>query len=169
MRMLLLSLLALAPISTAACSRARFPETEPGDPRAGAKKSDGPGDLAEEELHKLQGSWQVASSIWNGVPEPAAARTVTYLFQGDKVIVLDRDGNRYQEETIKLMSDQTPKAIDCWGKDGSQAAALGIYSLEADTLQWCSAKAANKVRPTSFGSEPGSRHSLMVLRRKKSI
>src|SRR5260370_15369884 len=93
-------------------------------------------------------------------------RSVMILFQGDKFVLVDKDGNR-QEETIKLIPDQDPKAINCSSKGGDQAAP-GIYSLEGDTFRWCSAGGNNAVRPTSFASERGSKQSLMVLRREKS-
>jgi uncharacterized protein (TIGR03067 family) len=146
-----LSLLAVAALCAAACSRAR-PPAATADP--------GRGDLDE-----LQGAWVIESSVWNGVPEPAAARTVTIRFEGDKFVVLDKDGNR-QEETIKLMPGREPKAIDCWSKGGSRAAP-GIYTLAGETFKWCSAGGGNTVRPTAFASPPGSKQSLMVLRRKK--
>ena len=92
------------------------------------------------------------------------ARTVTVLFQGDKFVVIDKDGNR-QEETIQLRPDENPKAIDRWGKDGGRPSP-GIYALDGDTLQWCSAGGGSPVRPTAFASQPGSRHSLLVLRRQ---
>jgi len=87
------------------------------------------------------------------------------LFQSDRFIVVDRDGNR-QQETFKLLPDQNPKAIDCTSKRGGQPAP-GIYSLDGDVFKWCSAGGSNKIRPTSFSSEPGSKQSLMVLRRAK--
>jgi uncharacterized protein (TIGR03067 family) len=120
---------------------------------------------AAGDLDKLQGAWRVESSLWNGVADPATERTVTIRFEGDKFVVVDRDGNR-QEETIRLMPDRTPKAIDCSSK-GSGAAAPGIYSLEGDTFTWCSARGSNRTRPVSFTSTPGSKQSLMVLRRAK--
>jgi uncharacterized protein (TIGR03067 family) len=150
------SLVAIALLSTTACSRPRAPA---------AAAPDAPRNLAKEDLDKLQGTWRIESSFWNGVREPDIARSVTILFQGDKFIVVDKDGNR-QEETITLMPDQNPKAIDC-SSQGSGQAAPGIYSLEGDKFTWCSAGGTNKVRPTSFASERGSRQSLMVLRREK--
>jgi uncharacterized protein (TIGR03067 family) len=116
-------------------------------------------------LAKLQGTWRIETSVWNGRPDPEIVRSITVLFQGEKFIVIDRDGNR-QEERIKLMPEQNPKAIDCWSKGGGQAAP-GIYSLEGDVFRWCSAGGSNKVRPTAFASAPGSKQSLMVLRREK--
>ena len=138
----------LALLSTTACSRSRSP------------------DLAKEDLDKLQGTWRIESSLWNGVPEPEVAKRARYLFQGNKFIVVDIDGNR-REETIRLMPDQTPKAIDCSSKGDGQTLP-GIYELEGDTLRWCSPLGSPKVRPTSFTSQPGSRQYLMVLRREKN-
>src|SRR5262249_5909225 len=116
----LLSFVVIALLSITACSRPRLPVA--------------PRDPAKEDLDKLQGTWRIESSLWNGAPEPEAARSVTILFQNDKFIVVDKDGNR-QEETIKLMPDQHPKAIDCWSKGGGRAAP-GIYTLEGDTFTW---------------------------------
>jgi uncharacterized protein (TIGR03067 family) len=148
---------ALALLSTTACSRSRSP---------GAAAFAQPRDLAKEDLDKLRGTWRIESSWWNGVPESEAAKSVTILFQGDKFIVVDKDGNR-QEETIRLMPDQTPKAIDCWSKGGGRASP-GIYELDGHTFRWCSPLGSPKVRPTSFSSQPGSRQYLMVLRREKN-
>jgi uncharacterized protein (TIGR03067 family) len=103
--------------------------------------------------------------MWNGVPDPPAAKSVTVIFDGDKFITVDRDGNRLVER-IKLMPEQNPKAIDYWNKD-SGPAQPGIYTLEGDHFTWCSAGGGNKVRPTEFSSKPGSKQSLMVLRREK--
>jgi uncharacterized protein (TIGR03067 family) len=149
-------LVALALLSTTACSRSRSPAAASARPR-------GP---AEEDLEKLQGAWRIDSSWRDGVPEPEAARGVTILFRGDKFIVVDKDGNR-QEETIRLMPDRTPKAIDCWSKGGGQASP-GIYELEGDTFRWCSPLGSPKVRPAGFSSQTGSRQYLLVLRREKN-
>jgi uncharacterized protein (TIGR03067 family) len=147
----------IALITISACSGPRSPE---GEASAATR------DLAKQDLDKLQGAWRVESSIWNGVEDPEIAKSVTILFQDDKFIVVDRDGKRQEPERIRLIPDQNPKAIDCWSKGGSQPSP-GIYSLEGDVFKWCSAGGGNKVRPTSFASTPGSKQSLMVLRREK--
>jgi uncharacterized protein (TIGR03067 family) len=158
MKWLPISFVFVALITISACSGPRSPQGE-----AGAATRD----LARQDLDKLQGTWRVESSIWNGVEDPEIAKTITILFQEDKFIVVDRDGIRQQPERIRLMPEQNPKAIDCWSKGGNQPAP-GIYSLEGDIFQWCSAGGGNKVRPTSFASNPGSKQSLMVLRREKN-
>lgn len=147
----LLRFVLVAVFAAGACSRPR-----PAPPAPAA-------DAAQAELARLQGAWRIEASWWNGTPEPEAARTVTILFQGDKCVTVDRDGNRL-EETVRVRPEQAPKGIDRWGKDAGPPAP-GIYALEGDTLRWCSAGGANPTRPNVFASEPGSRHSLLVLRR----
>jgi uncharacterized protein (TIGR03067 family) len=144
-------------LSIAACSRLRSPAAAP--PAASR-------DLAQSELDRLQGSWRIESSLWNGVSDSEAIKSVTIVIQRDHFIWVDRDGNR-RTDTIRLMPEQNPRAIDYWSK-GENQASVGIYSLERDTFTWCSAGEDNKIRPTSFASERGSKQSLMVLRRKKN-
>lgn len=156
MRWLPFSLLFITLITTSACSGPRSPEGE-----ASAATSD----PAKQDLDKLQGTWRIESSMWNGVEEPPIAKKLKIIIQDDKFIQVDIDGNRLSN-TIKLMPGQTPKAIDFWSWDGDGRASPGIYSLEGDTFKWCSAGGSNKVRPTSFASTPGSKQSVMVLRRE---
>lgn len=157
MKWLQFSCMVGAMLNSAACSGPRSPEREAS---AASRHS------TKQDLEKLQGTWRIESSFWNGVPDPEIAKSVKIFFQDDKFIVEDRDGIR-QEETIRLIPDQNPKAIDCSSKGAAQANP-GIYLLEGDTFQWCSAGGGNKVRPTSFASNPGSKQSLMILRRTKS-
>lgn len=103
----------------------------------------------------------VESSLWNGVADPEVVKSVTIVIQGDSFIWVDRDGNR-RMDTIRLMPEQSPRAIDYLSR-GENQASLGSYSLEGDTFTWRSAGGNNKVRPTSFTSERGSKQSLMVL------
>ena len=149
--------LSLGLLSMAACSGSRTPEGT-----AGAATTE----LAQQELSKLQGTWRIQSSTWNGVPESEVALWATYIFQGDKFIVVDRDGNR-MEERIQIIPNQNPTAIDCWSKDGKGQPTPGIYTLEGDTLTWCSqGGGSHRTRPNSFSSEPGSKRSLLILKRE---
>jgi uncharacterized protein (TIGR03067 family) len=144
-------------LSIPACSRRRSPAAAP---------SAASGDLARSELDRLQGSWRIESSVWNGRSDPEVIKSVTIIIQGDNFIWVDRDGNR-RTDTIRLMPEQNPRAIDYWSKTENKDS-VGIYTLEGDTFTWCSAGGNNKGRPTAFASERGSRQSLMVLRRKKN-
>jgi uncharacterized protein (TIGR03067 family) len=167
MKWLPIALVVIALLSTTACSGRRATDAAPrAQPRPDAATPAAPRDLAKEDLAKLQGAWRIESSIWNGVREPETAKSVMIVFQGDKFITVDKDGNRL-EDAIKLFPHQNPKAIDYWSKGGGQAAP-GIYALEGDTFKWCSAGGNNQIRPTSFVSEHGSKQSLVVMRRKKS-
>jgi len=157
MRWLLVSIPIVALSSVTGCS-------EPRSPGAAARASSPK--VTGSDLDQLHGTWRIETSTWNGVEDPDMAKSVTIHFQGDKFIIVDRDGNR-QEETIKLMPDRNPKAIDCTSKGGGQPAP-GIYSLKGDTFRWCSAGGTNKIRPTEFSSRAGSRQSLLVLRRARS-
>ena len=145
----------IALLSTTACSRSPSPV---------AITPAAPGNLAKEDLDKLQGTWRIESSVWNGVTERGVALRATLIIQGDKLTWVDEDGIHYQEDTLKLMPDQSPRAIDTWNKG---KAVPGIYSWEGDAFRWCSAGGENRVRPTTFSSKPGSKHSLMLLRRQK--
>ena len=167
MKKYLFLLAVLAMLNATGCSRlGSVEDASAADTGRPVPTTPGSGDRLRDDLDKLQGTWRIESSLWNGDPQPEADMHMRIIFQGNKLIVVDNDNQR-KEETIKLMPDQHPKAIDYWSKRGSQAAP-GIYSLEGDTFTWCSATGRNKVRPTSFSSQPGSKQSVLVLRREKS-
>jgi uncharacterized protein (TIGR03067 family) len=163
----LFSIVLLAVLSTTGCSRLRSVENasaaSTGEPVPTSAVS---ADRVRDDLEKLQGTWRIEASIWNGVRQSDADKQLRIIFQANKLIVVDKD-DQHREETIKLMPDRRPKAIDYWSKGGGQASP-GIYALEGDTFTWCSASGSNKVRPTSFSSEPGSKQTVLVLRREKS-
>jgi uncharacterized protein (TIGR03067 family) len=154
--LLLFSFPVLACLSVAGCSEPRMVK---------AAASSAPKRRVDADLDKLQGAWRIESSTWNGVDDPEIAKSITIIFEGDKFIVVDRNGNR-QTETIRLRADQNPKSIDCTSQTRGQLLP-GIYSLEGDVFKWCSAGGGNTIRPTSFSSQPRSKQSLMVLRRAK--
>jgi uncharacterized protein (TIGR03067 family) len=157
------SLLALTLLSIPGCARTSDGGATANTAPGAAAIPVVPRDLAADDLNMLRGKWEIERLVWNGVRDPDAGNGVAYIFEGDKFIMVDDKGNR-QVETIKLLPGQYPKAIDCWGEAGQ--AVPGIYSLENDTLTWCAAGGGNKNRPTAFSSEPGSKQSLMVFRRK---
>jgi uncharacterized protein (TIGR03067 family) len=168
MKRRLFLLLTLALLDTTACSWPAAPEATPqAQPGLAAAATRTTADPVKQDLDKLQGTWQVESTVWNGSREPEAAQNVRFIVQGDQLICVDKDGNRMEADRILLMPAQNPKGIDYWSKGQGQAAP-GIYSLDGDTFIWCSAGGKTRIRPTTFSSEPGSRQSLMVLRRRKS-
>ena len=112
------SFVVIALVSTSACSGPSSPV---------AATSAAPSDLAKEELDRLRGTWRIESSVWNGVPERGVALSVTLIFQGNKLTWVDKDGIQYQEDTIKLMPDQSPKAIDNWSKAEAKPRQASIH------------------------------------------
>jgi uncharacterized protein (TIGR03067 family) len=58
-----------------------------------------------------------------------------------------------------------PKAMDLRSERGKDIT-LAIYELKCDTLRVCCSP-LGKPRPTEFASQPGSGHSLIVLKRAK--
>jgi len=64
--------------------------------------------------------------------------------------------------------DPVKKTLDAHGiKDPvSGKTYLGIYSLEGDTLKWCSNSGSNK-RPKDLSVSPTGSHFLMILQRQK--
>jgi len=88
-------------MSVSGCSEPRFPQSLA---RAASPSPTDP------DLAKLQGTWRIESSAWNGIEDPAIAKSVTIVFEGDKFSTVDIDGIR-MPETIKLMPDQNSKAL----------------------------------------------------------
>src|SRR5579862_1146879 len=105
----------------------------------------------EEDLKKLQGTWQFVSHEMDGKagpPEEVAKMKIDFtgnkwaLREGDMVI---------QEGTQKLDPTQKPAHIDAMVTGGADkgSAMLGIYELKGDTIKCCF-DPEGKQRPTSF-------------------
>jgi uncharacterized protein (TIGR03067 family) len=134
---------AIVLLSTTACSRPRSPV---------AAASAAPGDAAKTDLDKLQGTWRIEALVWNGVPERDVALSVTLVFQGNKLTWVDKDGIPYQEDTIQLMPDQSPRAIDNRSKGRGQAVP-GISPVPCAGELWCDVS-CRRDQIASSGSVP---------------
>ena len=156
MKRMFFSSAVIALVTLIGCSEQRFSKGTSNVSLPGQTKSD---------ADQLQGSWRIESSRWNGVEDPEIAKTVAVRFQGDKFIVVDKDGNS-RTETIQLNPGLDPKTIDCTNSDNGRPSP-GIYTLEGDVFTWCSSGGGNTIRPIAFSSQPGSKQSLIVLRRVK--
>jgi uncharacterized protein (TIGR03067 family) len=122
-------------------------------------------DDAKGDLDKMQGEWQMVSSVQNGkeVP-PEVAEKIVRTIKGDKY-TLTADGKEIAKGTFKIDPSKKPKTIDA-KREGSDDAAPGIYELEGDTQKVC-LSAPGKDRPSEFSSKEGSGHVLTVWKRKK--
>jgi uncharacterized protein (TIGR03067 family) len=125
---------------------------------------------APQERQKLAGTWKGFVVEGRGespdrgpvklelkVTEQAMAG---HEFKGTNLV--DHGHGEYTIDT-----SQSPWVLDAWQTNelGRKQNFIGIYKLEADTLQWC--VSPRKVRPTEFRSGDGS--FLLILKRQKAV
>jgi uncharacterized protein (TIGR03067 family) len=90
----------------------------------------------KKELEKLQGTWVVVSSYFNGKSDEQSKGT-KLMFADEKLIVTSQEG-AVQKETYKLDPTMRLRAIDLVRDYGEiKITTLGIYELEGDTLKLC--------------------------------
>jgi uncharacterized protein (TIGR03067 family) len=117
-----------------------------------------------DDAKQLQGSWMVVSAE---APDEQGKELLEakLSIEGD-VFTLK---NSKREETINFRLDpgKKPKQIDFIDKN-KEAVALGIYSLEGDTLKLCWGKTSQtKDRPTEFATKANGDLVFLVLKRDK--
>jgi uncharacterized protein (TIGR03067 family) len=149
------------------------PATQPQSPDKvdGSKQSNSL--LAESEMKKLQGSWQVIK--WEDESgQPASAdemKDFTLSFEGDVLTMRkgkDDPGTKCQ---FRIDPAKLPKWIDLGMPAISAGATVleGIYSLEGDELSLCiTSGKRNDVappRPTEFKTKPNEKYAVLVLTR----
>jgi uncharacterized protein (TIGR03067 family) len=120
-----------------------------------------------QEMEKHQGTWIAVSFCRDGQETPAEiVRTITRTVEKEHV-VWKRDGKSFAGTTLVLDPRPDPHAIDVIPDGGPSRGkrVLGIYKLNKDTLTLCMAD-ADQPRPREFTAKKGSRHTLMVFRRR---
>ena len=140
------------------------------------------------ETERLAGTWVPTSLEMDGELAPQAALKDSRLFiTGDTIVFQGGDlSARPEKQRYILNVNASPRTIDIIvtieepptfkkidedkiepvpGK-AYTATALGIYSLEGDTLQLCMSKPGLKRRPTGFFTREGSGSTLMVFKRQ---
>jgi uncharacterized protein (TIGR03067 family) len=125
--------------------------------------------MNDEELAKLQGTWQQVHYERDGVVEPVddeeGWRPVTTL-TGDRFSVTIADGSVVLEGRFTISANQDLKAIDWLDESGPYASdhpILAIYEVTDTRFAFCAAY-DGAPRPSNFATRPG-----LVLRRMKRI
>jgi uncharacterized protein (TIGR03067 family) len=121
----------------------------------------GPAGEAEQELEKLQGTWQAVAGWWGTAPgTPQELRATTFTIRGDKWRLRD-EGPPY---VILLDPTTEPKQFDRVETDGRSAGnrRLGIYKWDGDRLTI--AFSSNGIqRPSGFSPKDLPRKELPGL------
>jgi uncharacterized protein (TIGR03067 family) len=121
-------------------------------------------DPAQDELKKLEGTWEFKSSDLAGKPVPAEfLRDGKLVIKGDKY-TLSTLGEVTDEGTIKIDPTKKPRTIDRVSTKIKDFTTYGIYELDGDKLRICE---NGQKRPTEFDSSKGMLTSLNTFQRKK--
>jgi len=129
--------------------------------------------LAEAEMKKLQGAWQVIR--WEDESgQPASAgemKDFTLSFDGDVLTMRKSKDDPGTKCQFRIDPARLPKWIDMGMPAISDGATVleGIYSLEGDDLSLCiTSGSVNNVRPprpTEFKTKPNEKYAVLVLTR----
>jgi uncharacterized protein (TIGR03067 family) len=141
------------------------------------------GGQAEDELAKLNGTWEVIEATDNGEPVPQEKiKGFRFVFHKEMLEWIGPDEKKEDEFRVRLGSKQEPSAIDLvqtprFAPKKEQTTALihelqeettsAIYELKGDTLRMCLPRRGAWQRPTSFKAEKDSRETSFTLKRVK--
>jgi len=118
----------------------------------------------EADLPKIEGIWHVESVTADGKPNPRMLGA-QFVFGDGKMSIQGAGGEKLPDATFALDASTTPKSIEITTPSAGQTGGgLGIYSIEGDTLQICTAR-PGEPRPAEFQSTSGSARILIVLKR----
>lgn len=119
---------------------------------------------AEAAKDKLQGTWKAVAVERAGERREESEHRLT--FEGE-TFVIKRQNDLVARGSFKVDTTKNPKTIDMTIKEGKDSGktALGIFSLEGDTLTWCTNEPGNDDRPQELATRAGSPWMLVVLKR----
>jgi uncharacterized protein (TIGR03067 family) len=119
-------------------------------------------DDAKKALKSLEGEWKVVKLVAGGqAVDEEKVKTMTFTIKGDQLVPSD---NPKDSATISVDPTQKPAAIDV--KDTHNDTALGIYSLDGDTLKICLGTTKDE-RPKEFKSDKDTKAILIELKKAK--
>jgi uncharacterized protein (TIGR03067 family) len=126
----------------------------------------GPDEAKRKDLEKMQGEWQAASYVVDGMQLPDDdAQALFRTVKGEQYTVF-RFSKPIGKGTFTIDATKKPKTIDSQPAQPNVKPILGIYELDRDTLKVCNARPGQE-RPQEFASKPGSGHTLTVWQREK--
>ncbi|MFO0908974.1 MAG: TIGR03067 domain-containing protein [Isosphaeraceae bacterium] len=128
------------------------------------------GDTIQEELSRLQGTWNLVSAETDGEPAPAdRIKNVRVVIKGSTSTVYFGETLVAHSDQVKINPGPTPHEVDDYpsgpGLDGKVI--RGIYKVEGDSLTSCVGKLDGD-RPKTFAAPKGSGFTLRAFRRAKS-
>jgi uncharacterized protein (TIGR03067 family) len=130
-----------------------------------------PQDPVKEDLDRLQGTWKLVSTAWDGTTSRAAEGDKAVV-TGDRLVVTR--GGKDQEMRFTALPGMAPKGIDLTPKEGPAGYhLLGIYNLDGDTLVLCyrlpvRPEGVGKARPSEFKAGPKSYTMMLTLERARA-
>jgi uncharacterized protein (TIGR03067 family) len=133
--------------------------------------ADSPKDDATKVQEKLQGTWKAISVERRGESKHDE-EDHRLIFDGNQFRIKRGDQTMIQG-TFKLEPSKKPTEIDMKiteDQNGKQKGktALGIYTLDGDTLKWCVADPGTTERPKDFSAPPDTKIMFITLKREKS-
>ena len=119
----------------------------------------------QDELARLQGTWQLLYAETNGSAAPAkTVRSIRVEIKGDHHSVYVGDKPVVHDVSFDIDPTVSPKTSDDTINEGEDKGKQihGIYQLDGDTLISCVAKLGHE-RPKEFAADKGSGHTLRVF------
>jgi uncharacterized protein (TIGR03067 family) len=119
----------------------------------------------EEEMARLEGTWQLVSAETDGKRLPdEQAKQIRVVIKGGKHTVYFGDKAVAEGIAFTIDPGKRPKQVEDTLPDGRKV--RGIYELDGEALRSCVA-APDKERPTAFTGKAGSGCTLRVFKRVK--
>jgi uncharacterized protein (TIGR03067 family) len=129
--------------------------------------SAGESPAVEQELARIQGTWQLVYAETDGKTTPGERiQAVRVEIKGNSHSVYIGDKEVVHDVSFTLDPTATPRTTDDTINDGPDQGKQihGIYELAGDTLASCVAKVGEE-RPKKFATTPGSGHTFRVFKR----
>lgn len=127
-----------------------------------------PRKAAQDDLKKLQGTWQCVSMEREGEEVPPEAVKGTLVQYEDDRVTLYREGEIFRRGIVTLDPMKSPKKVNTWDLSGpyEDQTVPGIYDVDGETLRLCFSRPGAE-RPTEFSSKKAPGFLSCVYKRKK--